>query len=94
MSPGEARTAKAAARREQAAAWVAALTGCTVPHDSDAAFRASLRDGVTLCRLANVLRPGSVGRVSAGGVTSMCLGCMAGRLAGLAELHTLATPGL
>ncbi|KAL4441440.1 hypothetical protein ABPG77_001944 [Micractinium sp. CCAP 211/92] len=62
-SPGEARSAKAASRRQQAAEWVAALTGCAVPPDSDAAFRASLRDGVTLCRLANVLRPGSVGRV-------------------------------
>ncbi|PSC77000.1 kinesin KP1-like isoform B [Micractinium conductrix] len=63
LNPSEARSLKATSRRQQAAEWVAAMTGCAVPHDSDAAFRASLRDGVTLCRLANVLRPGSIGRI-------------------------------
>jgi hypothetical protein len=63
MSPSDSRVVKSANRRQLAAEWISVLTGAAVPHDSDAAFRASLRDGVTLCRLLNVLRPGSVGKV-------------------------------
>ena len=35
-----------------------------LPAESEAAFRAALRDGVALCSLANALRPGSVPMVS------------------------------
>ena len=62
-SPGEVRLLKAAARRQQAAEWITEQTGIAVPHDTDAAFRQALRDGVTLCRLLNALRPGAVPKV-------------------------------
>jgi hypothetical protein len=77
MTPGDLRAVKATSRRQMAAEWVAAQTGIAVPHHSDAAFRQSLADGVTLCRLMNALRPGAVGKVGMGchrrsGVWSGC----------------------
>ena len=63
MNTGDLRAVKGASRRQMAADWVAAQTGMPVPHHSDAAFRQSLADGVTLCRLMNALRPGAVTKV-------------------------------
>ena len=64
-TPSTDRAAQAALRRRAAAEWIASLTGAEVPWHSDRAFRAALRDGVTLCRLLNALRPGSVPKASA-----------------------------
>ena len=62
-----------AALQRQAAAFEAAAsrTGerippppAPLPAESEAGFRAALRDGVTLCGLANALRPGVVSKAS------------------------------
>ncbi|KAI3427016.1 hypothetical protein D9Q98_006959 [Chlorella vulgaris] len=63
LTASDSRLLKGANRRQLAAEWLTSLTGAAVPYDSDAAFRASLRDGVTLCRLINELRPGSVSKI-------------------------------
>jgi hypothetical protein len=67
-----AQTAEAFAQRRLTGDWLAAVVGRAVPDcaaapqpprlpaSSDGAFRAALRDGVLLCRLANALRPGVV----------------------------------
>ena len=77
MTPGDLRAVKATSRRQMAAEWVAAQTGIAVPHHSDAAFRQSLADGVTLCRLMNALRPGAVSKVGMGcrRCSGACGGC-------------------
>jgi hypothetical protein len=66
-SPAEAKQLRALRRRQQAAEWVHAVTGANVPADTDAAFRASLADGVVLCKLLNWLRPNTIPRVVEGG---------------------------
>ena len=54
---------QAAARRRAAAEWVEGLTGIALPTSSDHAFRGALRDGVLLCRILDLLRPGMVAKV-------------------------------
>ncbi len=54
---------QAAARRRAAAEWVEGLTGIALPTSSDHAFRGALRDGVLLCRILDLLRPGMLAKV-------------------------------
>lgn len=46
-------------RRKAASEFVQAATGVFVPYASDAAFRAGLKDGVLLCRVANTVWGGA-----------------------------------
>eukprot|EP00887_Chlorella_sp_A99_P001154 scaffold14.g1154.t1 len=66
MSPRSSKRFQRTQNRQAAAHWVAALTGVTVPAGDDAEFLAALADGVTLCRLANVLQPGAVPKIIEG----------------------------
>ena len=54
----ESKAVQAVSRRRAAAEWVESLTGIALPTASDAALRGSLRDGILLCKLLNILRPG------------------------------------
>jgi hypothetical protein len=63
QSWAEYQHAKATTKRQEAAHWLARLTGSLVPSESDEAFRAALADGTTLCHLLNVLRPGTIPRI-------------------------------
>lgn len=45
--------------------WVDSLTGMRLPIETDLAFRQALRDGVILCKLLNILRPGTINKVCA-----------------------------
>ena len=53
------------ARRRAAAEWIESLTGIALPTSSDHAFRGALRDGILLCKVLNILRPGIIPQVSA-----------------------------
>lgn len=64
VSPLFARAQRLADKRRLVSEWLGAVTGAAVPADSDEAFRAALKDGVTLCRLLNTLQPGTIPRVS------------------------------
>lgn len=55
---------QATARRRAAAEWVEDLTGIALPTSSDHAFRGALRDGILLCKVLNILRPGSIPQVT------------------------------
>lgn len=57
-SSSQSKAAQAAARRRAAADWVESLTGVALPTSSDTALRGALRDGVILCKVLNILRPG------------------------------------
>lgn len=65
VSPLFSKAARLAEKRSVVAEWLYAMTGAAVPTDSDEAFRSSLSDGVTLCRLLNTLQPGTIPRVRA-----------------------------
>jgi hypothetical protein len=52
------------AKRKEAAEWLQAVTDTPVPSAEDHDFRASLKDGVLLCRTLNAVVPGSITRVS------------------------------
>lgn len=52
------------ARRRAAAEWIESLTGIALPTSSDHAFRGALRDGILLCKVLNILRPGIILQVS------------------------------
>ena len=54
---------QAVSRRRAAAEWVESLTGIALPTASDAALRGALRDGILLCKLLNILRPGIMPKV-------------------------------
>ena len=47
-------------KRREAANWLEAQTGASIPADYDCDFRAALADGVLLCKIVNVLCPDSV----------------------------------
>ncbi|KAL0030034.1 hypothetical protein WJX79_002301 [Trebouxia sp. C0005] len=51
------------ARRRAAAEWIEELTGIALPTSSDHAFRGALRDGILLCKVLNILRPGIIPQV-------------------------------
>ena len=59
----ESKAVQAVSRRRAAAEWVEVLTGITLPTASDAALRGALRDGMLLCKLLNILRPGILPKV-------------------------------
>ena len=61
-----AKQQRTAEKRAIVAEWLFAVLGTSVPVDSDEAFRSALSDGVILCRLLNVLQPGTIARVSWG----------------------------
>jgi hypothetical protein len=52
-----------AAKRKAASEFLRSSTGVALPYATDQAFRAALKDGVLLCRLANALWPGIVAQV-------------------------------
>lgn len=52
-------------KRREAARWITSLVGEQVPFATDREFRASLRNGVLLCRIMNEVAPGTI-PVSAG----------------------------
>ena len=52
------------ARRRAAAEWIEELTGIALPTSSDHAFRGALRDGILLCKVLNILRPGIISQVA------------------------------
>ncbi len=52
------------ARRRAAAEWIEELTGIALPTSSDHAFRGALRDGILLCKVLNILRPGIIPQVA------------------------------
>ena len=60
----ESKAFQAVSRRRAAAEWVEVLTGVALPTASDAALRGALRDGMLLCKLLNILRPGILPKVS------------------------------
>lgn len=62
----ESRAQRAASKRRAASEWIGMALGVSVPHETDQAFRRALADGVTLCRLVNWLRPGSIPKVPQG----------------------------
>ncbi|GAB4818535.1 hypothetical protein N2152v2_005581 [Parachlorella kessleri] len=68
-----AKQQRTAEKRAIVAEWLFSVLGTATPVDSDEAFRSALSDGVILCRLLNVLQPGTVARVIEGGVDS-CTG--------------------
>ena len=43
--------------------WVQQNLGLRLPTAADADFRAALQDGVLLCKLLNIVRPGSIRKV-------------------------------
>lgn len=57
------------ARRRAAAEWIESLTGIALPTSSDHAFRGALRDGILLCKVLNILRPGIIPQV--GGISQL-----------------------
>ena len=59
----ESKAVQAVSRRRAAAEWVESLTGIALPTASDAALRGALRDGLLLCKLLNILRPGILPKV-------------------------------
>ncbi len=63
-SSSQSKAAQAAARRRAAAEWVESLTGIALPTSSDTALRGALRDGVVLCKVLNILRPGIFPKVT------------------------------
>ena len=52
------------AGRRAAAEWIEELTGIALPTSSDHAFRGALRDGILLCKVLNILRPGIIPQVA------------------------------
>lgn len=46
--------------------WVQQNLGLRLPTAADADFRAALQDGVLLCKLLNIVRPGSIRKVRLG----------------------------
>ena len=50
--------------RQQAADWIAAVTGEAVATDTAESFQESLKDGSILCKLINVLQPGFVVKIN------------------------------
>lgn len=62
-SSSESKAVQAVSRRRAAAEWVESLTGIALPTASDAALRGALRDGILLCKLLNILRPGILPKV-------------------------------
>ena len=60
----ESKAVQAVSRRRAAAEWVEVLTGIALPIASDAALRGALRDGMLLCKILNILRPGILPKVS------------------------------
>lgn len=63
LSPHDLREQRALSKRQAAADWIAATIGIAIPYHTDEAFRQSLSDGVVLCKLINVLQPGSIPRI-------------------------------
>ena len=59
----ESKAVQAVSRRRAAAEWVESLTGIALPTASDAALRGALRDGLLLCKILNILRPGILPKV-------------------------------
>ena len=59
----ESKAVQAVSRRRAAAEWVEGLTGIALPIASDAALRGALRDGMLLCKILNILRPGILPKV-------------------------------
>ncbi len=59
-----AKQQRLADKRKLVADWLHSVTGEAVPADTDEAFRSSLSDGVTLCKLLNALQPNTIPRVS------------------------------
>lgn len=68
------------ARRRAAAEWIESLTGIALPTSSDHAFRGALRDGILLCKVLNILRPGIIPQVGAI--------CQLGWLSSVVSKHT------
>jgi hypothetical protein len=58
-----------AAKRKAASGFIKAVTGQAIPFATDQSFRAALKDGVLLCKLANAVWPGTVKQVG-----FLCLG--------------------
>ena len=61
------------ARRRAAAEWIEDLTGIALPTSSDHAFRGALRDGILLCKVLNIIRPGVIPQVAYFDLTTMPL---------------------
>lgn len=59
----ESKAVQALSRRRAAAEWVEVLTGIALPTAADAALRGALRDGMLLCKILNILRPGILPKV-------------------------------
>ena len=55
---------ESAARRKAAAEWVKDSLGVVLPTKSDKLFRFALRDGVTLCKMVNLVAPLAVPQVT------------------------------
>lgn len=62
MRPNQALPSLAA-KRKAACEFIRASTGMAPPYATDQAFRAALKDGVLLCKLANTVWPGIVQQV-------------------------------
>ena len=68
-SEARARASQELTRRLIVADWVRQIAVVRLPTATDSEFRQALRDGVTLCRILNTVRPGSVRKVPPIGVT-------------------------
>ena len=74
-SSSESKAVQAVSRRRAAAEWVESLTGIALPTASDAALRGALRDGILLCKLLNILRPGILPKVRKQVPSTACQTC-------------------
>ena len=100
-SEARARASQELTRRLIVADWVRQIAEVRLPTATDSEFRQALRDGVTLCRILNTVRPGSVRKVPPPGVTAAATAVLVGaghegsclprlRSLGQARMHSVA----
>eukprot|EP00951_Prasinocladus_malaysianus_P039346 scaffold440074_cov46-Prasinocladus_malaysianus.AAC.1 len=62
-SGSEFKQADSAVRRTIVSEWIKTTIGDVLPVKTDSEFRASLRDGVVLCKILNHVKPGTITRI-------------------------------